>query len=87
MVLVIDPDMEPASVEQRLRALYGLTSAEASVATAIGSGESLCTVAESPGVLPSTARTHLHHVFLKTGTQRQAQLVQLLAQTALVAQG
>ncbi|MGF6959426.1 hypothetical protein [Paraburkholderia youngii] len=87
VVLIIDPDMEPANVEQRLRSLYGLTSAEARVATAIGSGESLYTVAESLGVLPSTARTHLHHVFLKTGTQRQAQLVQLLTQTALFAQG
>ncbi|MCI0150322.1 helix-turn-helix transcriptional regulator [Paraburkholderia sediminicola] len=87
LVLIIDPDMEPANVEQRLRSLYGLTSAEAHVATAIGSGESLYTVAGSLGVLPSTARTHLHHVFLKTGTQRQAQLVQLLTQTALVAQG
>jgi DNA-binding CsgD family transcriptional regulator len=87
VVLIIDPDMEPASAEQRLRALYGLTSAEARVAMAIGSGDGLCTVAESLGVLPSTARTHLHHVFLKTGTRRQAQLVQLLTQTAFVAEG
>jgi DNA-binding CsgD family transcriptional regulator len=31
------------------------------------------------GTAESTVKTHLHHVFTKTGTRRQADLVKLVA--------
>jgi DNA-binding CsgD family transcriptional regulator len=34
--------------------------------------------------MPSTVRTHLHHVFAKTGTRRQADLMRLIAQITVV---
>jgi DNA-binding CsgD family transcriptional regulator len=35
--------------------------------------------AEVLGVVEGTVRTHLHRVFAKTGTKRQAELVKLVA--------
>jgi DNA-binding CsgD family transcriptional regulator len=63
---------------------YGLTAAEARLACAVGRGEGVTAVAEAFGVLPSTARTHLHHVFLKTGAGTQAALVRMVEQTAFI---
>jgi DNA-binding CsgD family transcriptional regulator len=34
---------------------------------------------ETLGISEATAKTHLHHVFEKTGTSRQADLVKLVA--------
>jgi DNA-binding CsgD family transcriptional regulator len=84
VVLVIDPKMPFESAGGQLRALYGLTAAEARVACAVGRGESVRAVAEEFGVLPSTARTHLHHVFQKTGAGTQAALVRMVEQTAFI---
>jgi DNA-binding CsgD family transcriptional regulator len=84
VVLIIDPDLAPANVEQQLRAFYGLTPAEARLACAVGQGNDVSAVAEALGVLPSTARTHLHHVFIKTGTQGQAELVRLVDKMAFI---
>jgi DNA-binding CsgD family transcriptional regulator len=36
-------------------------------------------VAEALGIAESTVKTHLHHLFAKTGTKRQADLVELVA--------
>jgi DNA-binding CsgD family transcriptional regulator len=77
LVLIIDPERAPRGVESNLRALFELTPAEARVARGIAAGETLIGVAEALGILSSTARTHLHRVFEKTGTKRQAELVKL----------
>lgn len=83
MVLVIDPERKPADSAQRLASLYKLTPAETQVAREIAKGEGLPGVANRLGVLLSTVRTHLHHVFEKTATTRQAELVRLLEVMAL----
>ena len=62
----------------RLRRLYGLTRAEAHVALAVLRGDGLQAAADALGVTLATVKTHLQHVFGKTGTQRQAELVNLL---------
>jgi len=87
VVLVIDPDLAPASSAEHLRAFYGLTPAEARLACAVGKGDSISAVAEALSVLPSTVRTHLHHVFVKTETQSQAELVRLVDRTAFLRHG
>ena len=61
-----------------LQALFGLTPAEARVACATLDGCGLSAVAQRLGIRVTTARTHLQHVFEKTGTTRQSKLVRLL---------
>ncbi|MCP3705516.1 helix-turn-helix transcriptional regulator [Paraburkholderia sp. CNPSo 3274] len=83
MLIVIDPQSSRRGVETRLIALFGLTPAEARVACEVGKGLNPKDVAEALQVLPSTVRTHLHHVFAKTTTRRQAELMRLIAQLAI----
>jgi DNA-binding CsgD family transcriptional regulator len=61
-----------------LSTLYGLTPTEATVAATLSRGDGLPSAAKALGMQVSTARTHLHRIFDKTGTQRQTQLVWLL---------
>jgi len=83
MLILIDPQSSRRGVETRLVALFGLTPAEARVACEVGKGLNPKDVAEALQVLPSTVRTHLHHVFAKTATRRQAELMRLIAQIAI----
>ena len=61
-----------------IRAFFGLTPAEAGLAHEITKGDGLSRCAHRLGITISTARSHLKHVFEKTGTKRQAELVRLL---------
>jgi DNA-binding CsgD family transcriptional regulator/PAS domain-containing protein len=63
-----------------LRAQFGLTHAEAAFAVEICAGDGLQAAANRRGVSLATARTHLAHVFQKTGVGRQAELVRLIMQ-------
>ncbi|PBB83966.1 MULTISPECIES: LuxR C-terminal-related transcriptional regulator [unclassified Mesorhizobium] len=76
---VADPDSAPRTMQGQLRNLYRLTPAEAAVAIAIARGEGLQAVADELGISLTTVRTHLQHVFEKTETRRQAELVRLIA--------
>ncbi|MGK8558134.1 helix-turn-helix transcriptional regulator [Nocardia gipuzkoensis] len=78
LVVIVDPDRETPEGPEALRQLYGLTAAEAHVAAAALRGEGLRPIAEELAVSVNTARTHLQHVFHKTGTHRQAELVRVL---------
>jgi DNA-binding CsgD family transcriptional regulator/PAS domain-containing protein len=82
--LIIDPERAPLGVQPHLRTLFKLTPAEARLASELAAGESLLSVAETLGILSSTARTHLHRVFEKTETQRQAELVKLVERLGTV---
>jgi DNA-binding CsgD family transcriptional regulator len=84
LVLIIDPARAPVTLERRLRALFKLTAAEARVAREVATGAGLVGVAEALGILASTARTHLHRVFEKTETKRQAELVGVVERLAFV---
>ena len=59
---------------------YGLTHTEALVAAECLKGEPREALASKLGVTDSTVRTHLTHIYEKTGTKRRAQLVYLLFQ-------
>ncbi len=80
LVFVVDPDHDGggAVTARTLRALYGLTGAEAAVAEAIAQGQGVTEAAAALGVTPATLRWHLQHVFEKTGTARQAELTRLV---------
>jgi DNA-binding CsgD family transcriptional regulator len=83
VVFVADPDSVPPTARDQLRSLYRLTPAEADVAMAITRGEGLQAVADELEISLTTARTHLQHVFEKTETRRQAELVRLIADGSL----
>ena len=78
LMLIIDPEHKPDPPAALLRRLYGLTNTEAEVAVRIGRGAGLKQVSEELVVSSETVRTHLQHVFDKTNTHRQAELVGLL---------
>jgi DNA-binding CsgD family transcriptional regulator len=84
MLLVVDPDASPGTPEGRLMALYRLTRMEARIACHLGVGLTPAEAAAALGILLSTARTHLHHVYLKTGARRQSDLVRIVEWTTLV---
>lgn len=78
MVIIVDPEREAAPPALLLRRLYGLTKSEAQVALLAMRGEGLNPIAEKLSISLTTVRTHLRHVFEKTGIHRQAELVRLL---------
>ncbi len=61
-----------------LHGLFDVTPREAQLCAALAAGHSLQAAAALLGMQSSTARAHLDHIFLKTGTHRQAELVLLL---------
>ncbi|GAA2033496.1 hypothetical protein GCM10009819_16970 [Agromyces tropicus] len=81
LVVVTDPVEGRGVPPDVLRAVFGLTPAEAIVAAAVTAehaGGGLDRVAEGLGVSLSTLRVHLQHVFEKTGVHRQADLARLV---------
>jgi DNA-binding CsgD family transcriptional regulator len=61
-----------------LAKLYGLTPCEAKLTLEILCGRTLDQAAARLSISMNTARTHLKHVFHKTGTNRQSELLRLV---------
>jgi DNA-binding CsgD family transcriptional regulator/PAS domain-containing protein len=76
-VIVVDPDRPPLPT-QVWRRLFGLTGAETDVAARLAAGASLREVADALTVSVNTVRTHVAHLYAKTDTHRQAELVRVL---------
>ena len=68
-----------------LTRIYGLTDAEARLASALSGGHSLESAAISLGIKPATAKSELKAVFLKIGVNRQQDLVRVLSSMAMLA--
>ena len=79
VIVLVDLAAPLAMPIERLVQTFGLTIAEARLATLIGSGISLRTAAVELGIGYETARTELKAVFQKTETARQAELVWLIS--------
>lgn len=77
----VEPRSGPSAV--MLTRIFGLTPAEARLASMIAEGSTIETVAEELQISRETARTQLKAVFAKTSTHRQAELVALLSGIAL----
>ena len=77
-VWLSDPDLKPVSRARRIRTLFGLTRAEASVAAELAHGLSLNEIADLLRISRHTARNHLKHIFEKTGARRQTDAVRLV---------
>ena len=82
IVTVHDPDVDRRRREINLRRRFGLTAAEAGLATEILKGDGRIAAATRRGISDATARTHLSSIFEKTGTHRQAELIRLLLDAA-----
>ncbi|MDX1592688.1 MAG: helix-turn-helix transcriptional regulator [Gammaproteobacteria bacterium] len=81
VLFVADPERSlecPAEVLQRL---FGLTPREAELLGLLVGGEPLRQVSGQLGIGLETARSHLKSVFMKTGTQRQGDLIRLVMST------
>ncbi|WP_309662236.1 hypothetical protein [Sphingomonas sp.] len=68
-----------------LTQLYGLTDAEARLASALSGGHSLESASKSLSIKPATAKSELKAVFLKMGVNRQQDLVRVLSSLAMLA--
>lgn len=84
-VVIADPDRQAKLPNDRLRAVFGLTEAEARLAALLGAGEELRVVADKLGITYGTARARLAQIFEKTRTRRQSELIKVLS--AIVAVG
>ncbi len=60
-----------------LAAAYGLTPTETKVLASLFAGRTLNETAATLGITRPTAKTHLEHIFSKTGVTRQAELMRL----------
>lgn len=78
VIFATGSDRKPNLAASRIREEFGLTAAEMALANEIVSGDGLQATADRLKITRATARTHLAHIFSKTGTRRQAELVNLL---------
>lgn len=77
LIFVRDPECGFALSSADVSDFLGLTPAEARVLIAIADGASLAEVSRSLGLSRNTVRSHLQHIFVKTGVSRQSELVLL----------
>lgn len=83
-LFVCDPERTSSCPAETLMELHGLTRAEARLASALAAGKSLDDVAREFGIKKGTARSELSHIYSKTATHRQTELVRLLLSTSLL---
>jgi DNA-binding CsgD family transcriptional regulator/PAS domain-containing protein len=76
-IFVQDPIVVPRFPGEAFAKLYGLTGSELRVLLAMAPGLSVKEAAEMLGIGETTAKTHLQHVYGKTGTSKQTELMHL----------
>jgi DNA-binding CsgD family transcriptional regulator len=81
ILFMTDPEEATVVRRESLRQDFGLTPAEAGFTREVLKADGLQAAADRLGISLTTARTHLAHVFDKTGTRRQAELVRLILQS------
>lgn len=83
--VVFAPPGEAAALAPfEIAELYGLSSAEGRLVARLCDGDSLVESAAALGISVNTAKTQLQSIFLKTGHNRQAQLVAAIRSNPLV---
>jgi DNA-binding CsgD family transcriptional regulator/PAS domain-containing protein len=76
-LFVQDPIAVPPFPGEAFAKLYGLTGSELRVLLAMAPGLGVKEAAEVLGIGETTAKTHLQHIYAKTGTAKQTELLQL----------
>jgi DNA-binding CsgD family transcriptional regulator len=74
-VIFMDQDATATPAARSIAEVYGLTRAESRLVAALARGRKLVDAARENGVRLNTAKTQLRSVFLKTGFERQTDLV------------
>ncbi|THD63454.1 hypothetical protein [Phenylobacterium sp.] len=82
IVCVTDLGASIALSEQKLRDLFALTPAEAKVSAALFKDADPKKAAARLGISSRTLQVHLGHIFEKTGTNRQSELMRLMTRIA-----
>ena len=77
-IFMQDPVQAPLMPGEAFARLHRLTGSELRVLLALAQGLGGKEAADMLGVSEPTVRTHLQHIFAKTGTSKQAQLLHLL---------
>lgn len=77
-LFIYDPDQSLNLDDSLLTQCYGLSLAEAKLATALLRGQTASDYAQSRSISSNTVKTQLKQVLAKTGTHRQSELIQLL---------
>ncbi|HEY3636886.1 MAG TPA: helix-turn-helix transcriptional regulator [Rhizomicrobium sp.] len=78
IIFVTDPESGIVAPEDRLRALFGFTAAEARVAIELLTGADPATIARHRSLSVNTVRVQIARIMDKTDTNRQSELVRLL---------
>jgi DNA-binding CsgD family transcriptional regulator len=81
IVCVTDLEAGVSPPAQQLAAVFRLTPAEGRVALALFEGATPREAAAALGLSPHTVHVHLAHIFEKTATKRQAELIQVMMRT------
>jgi DNA-binding CsgD family transcriptional regulator/PAS domain-containing protein len=82
-VFITSTDAPPRLPADALGLLYDLTPAEIRICELIAEGRTLAETARHIGVAASTAKSHLLRIFVKTGTNRQSELVRLCSSLSI----
>ena len=82
-VFLSDPERHASTLTEHLQALYKLSPTEARVTWLIARSDSIRDAAKSLGLAPETVRTHLKHIYAKTGVNRRSALAYLLGSAAV----
>ncbi len=78
IVVMRDPDRRASVSAHVVGQLFGLTPAEATLATLLAQGADLDEAAAELGIRRNTARSQLQSVFMKTNAKRQSELVRMI---------
>jgi DNA-binding CsgD family transcriptional regulator len=79
IVFMFDPARPSALPPEWIMDAYQLTMAEAQVALQASLGRSASGIGVRLNISPNTVKTHLRHIFAKTGVHARAELVGLIA--------
>ncbi|MGA7384957.1 MAG: helix-turn-helix transcriptional regulator [Methylocella sp.] len=82
-VFIVDPAADLGAQIQHFGARFGLAPAETRVLREIIAGKGLPAAAARLKITELTARTHAKHIFDKTGTSRQTELIRRFFEAAL----
>lgn len=82
IIFIEDRERRTKPPVARFASHFGLTPAQAALTHELMKGDGLTAAAKRLGVSHSTVRTHLHQIFQKTATRRQAELVRLILEWA-----
>jgi DNA-binding CsgD family transcriptional regulator len=75
-IFIHPQEPDSPSLARHIQELFGLTPREICVLLPLLEGKEISDIADQLGITRATAKSHLDRLFAKTGTNRQAELVQ-----------